>query len=263
MIKISQKISKCIVLLGLAMATTVASAQLGSLSTDLVFTPVTPCRIIDTRFATSPAGAPPLAAGGVRYFLAGVGSGFTNYAAQGGDITNCNLPDFSRAAVAINLTVVTPASAGYITAYPAGAVQPLAATLNFNAGDVRGNMAIVKVAQTTPVGLAIFSSSQTHLVGDIVGYYARPLVTELECIGSSAFQTAAANSQFSFSIPACTPGYTMTGAGCQQGNATSPSIMWAFNGLSGINSATCAGLNTSAFNVEISGIGKCCRIPGR
>ena len=258
-----RQISKYLLLLAIAAGSSIASAQLGSLDRDLVFTPVTPCRILDTRFATSPAG--PLTAGGVRYFLAGVGSGFTNYANQGGDATNCNLPDFSRAAIAINLTVVTPATAGYITAYPAGAVQPLAATVNFNAGDVRGNLAIVKVAQTTPVGLAIFSSSQTHLVGDIVGYYARPVTTQLECIGSSAFQTVLANAEFSFSIPSCTAGYMMTGAGCQQDNTTSPSIIWALNGLgtTTTSSAACVGKNISGFNVEISGAARCCRIPGR
>ncbi len=64
---------------------TTASAQLGSLSTDLVYTPVTPCRIMDTRNPGSISGI--LAAGTTRSFIAWGSS----YAAQGGAATNCNM----------------------------------------------------------------------------------------------------------------------------------------------------------------------------
>jgi hypothetical protein len=155
----------------LAFSATLASAQLGSLSTDLTYTPVTPCRIIDTRNAGGV-----LAAGSTRSFA---GWSATNYSGQGGaPSSNCNIPaNTATSAIVVNFTVVSPSTGGYITAYASNVVQPLAATLNFNAADVKGNNAILKLNQTG-VGathLNIFTTSTTHLVADVVGYYARPL----------------------------------------------------------------------------------------
>lgn len=155
----------------LTLTSTLASAQLGTLNTDLTYTPVTPCRIIDTRNAGGV-----LAAGSTRSFA---GWSLTNYSGQGGTTTsNCNIPaNTATSAIVVNFTVVSPSAGGYITAYPSDVVQPLAASLNFNAGDVKGNNAILKLSQTG-VGtthLNIYTTSTTHLVADVVGYYARPL----------------------------------------------------------------------------------------
>jgi hypothetical protein len=161
------KISAGIVL---AACSTLSSAQLGSLSTDLVYTPVTPCRLIDTRNTT----AGQIAANSARSFN---GWTTTNFASQGGDgVSNCNIPaNTDTAAIVINFTIVTPATSGYITAYPSDVTRPLAATLNFNAGDVKGNNAILKLNQTGSTNqLIIYTTSATHLVADVVGYYARP-----------------------------------------------------------------------------------------
>ncbi|MEO6292949.1 MAG: hypothetical protein ABIO88_10070, partial [Burkholderiaceae bacterium] len=150
---------------------TLASAQLGSLSTDLVYTPVTPCRIIDTRNAI----AGQMAAGSIRPFF---GWTATNFASQGGASgSNCNIPaNTNTAAIVVNFTVVAPSTAGYITAYPGNATRPLAASLNFNAGDVKGNNAILQLNQTvTGNHLNVYTTSTMHLVADVVGYYAKPV----------------------------------------------------------------------------------------
>jgi hypothetical protein len=144
---------------------------LGALSTDLVYTPITPCRIMDTRNTGANAGI--LIAGSTRSFVGWNDS----YTLQGGDNTDCNLPfSTDNAALVLNLTTVNPSSAGFITAFPADAVQPLAATINFGAGEVKGNNAFLKLNQT--IGQAdfnVYSTSATHLVADVVGYYAKPV----------------------------------------------------------------------------------------
>ncbi len=162
------KISAAVVLMA---CSTLASAQLGNPSTDLTYTPVTPCRIIDTRNAGTASGI--LAAGSTRGFI-GWGA---NYASQGGAASNCNIPqNTDTAAIVVNFTVVSPSTGGYITAYPSNVVQPLAASLNFNAADVKGNNAILKLSQAgAATHLNIYTTSTTHLVADVVGYYARPL----------------------------------------------------------------------------------------
>ena len=162
------KISAGIVLTA---CSTLASAQLGSLSTDLVYTPVTPCRIIDTRNAGTTSGILP--AGSTRGFN-GWGANFTS---QGGAASSCNIPaNTDTAAIVVNLTVVSPSTGGYITAFPSNVTRPLAASLTFNMSDVKGNNAILKLSQTgSGSHLNIYTTSMTHLVADVVGYYARPL----------------------------------------------------------------------------------------
>jgi hypothetical protein len=142
-----------------------------SLSSDLVYTPVTPCRILDTRNAGADTGA--LAAGSIRGFLGWNGS----YTVQGGANTDCGLPfTTDNAALVVNFTTVSPSTGGYITAFPANAPQPLAATLNFSAGEVKGNNAFLKLNQTSgQVDFNVYSTSTTHLVADVVGYYAKPV----------------------------------------------------------------------------------------
>ena len=144
------------------------SVPMGRLDMNLVYTPVTPCRIMDTRSAT----AGMLTAGSTRGFSGWNG----NYTAQGGSASNCNLPfSYNNAALVVNFTVVSPTTGGYITAFPGGATSvPLAATLNFNAGDVKGNNAILKLNQTgTGADFGIYTTSATHIVADVVGYYAK------------------------------------------------------------------------------------------
>ena len=113
--------------------TSTAFAQIGSVASDLVYTPVTPCRIFDTR--TSAGGTGPIPAAGTKNFMI---LGQASYASQGGAASNCGITaSINTAAVAVNFTVVSPATPGYITAYPFGTTKPTAATVNFNAGDVR------------------------------------------------------------------------------------------------------------------------------
>ncbi|MFM7271232.1 MAG: RCC1 domain-containing protein [Actinomycetes bacterium] len=73
--------------------------------------------------------------------------------------------------VALNVTAVGGFGAAYITAYPAGVGAPTASTVNFLAGQIVANGALVKV------GLFAADSFTTnqgcpHVVVDVVGYFA-------------------------------------------------------------------------------------------
>jgi hypothetical protein len=124
---------------------------------------------VDTRNVLSGA----FAATSTRGFI-GWGASF---AAQGGAANDCGLPKSTdNAAIAVNFAIVGPATDGYITAYPANAAtRPLAATLNFYAGDVKANNTVLKLSQTgTATHFNIYSTSASHLIADVVGYYAKP-----------------------------------------------------------------------------------------
>ncbi len=184
-------------ILALLVTATSSSAQIGSAGSDLVFTPVTPCRIFDTR--TSQGGTGSIVAGGIKQFAV---RDVASFASQGGTSTNCNLnASVNTAAIAVYLTVVTPATAGWITAYPSNATLPLAATVNFKAGDVLGNTTIVGVSQTSSPSLAIYSSSLVDVVGDVVGYYSKPVATPLQCVETGSNQVAVAAGAVATRLP--------------------------------------------------------------
>jgi hypothetical protein len=169
--KLFKQIGKISAAIVLTACSTLASAQLGSLSTDLVYTPVTPCRIIDTRSAV----AGQMLTGSTRAFNAWT---TTNFASQGGtSSSNCGIPTTTdTAAIVVYFTVVYPSAAGYITTFPGDKPQPLASTVNFGGGDVKGNNATLKLNQTgTGSHFKVFTLSATHLVADVVGYYAKPV----------------------------------------------------------------------------------------
>lgn len=231
-----------------------ATNALGDPDSDLVFIPVTPCRLFDTRLA---GGA--IAANSVRNFDINVASSF---ASQGGEGNDCGVgSDGSFAAAVINLTVVTPTIAGYITAYPLGAAQPLAATVNYVAGDIVGNEVIVKLDQGAAAAeLSVYSFAQTHLVGDIVGYFATPRATPIQCQEvSAATSSIAAGATGTVSSPACAAGYTITGGGCSS-TTFDGRVVTTRTFLTG---HFCAFRNEGGGTMIGTAYANCCRVPGR
>jgi hypothetical protein len=260
-------------ILAMVMILTMASgtfAQLGSAASDLVFNPITPCRLLDTRFATTPAGTP-IAANSTRNFLVW---GQTSFASQGGAASNCGLTASSNtAALAVNFTVVTPTTGGYMTAFPADvASPPLAATVNFEAGSVRGNSAIVRIAQGSSTSLSIYTTSQTHVVADVVGYYAKPVsLGSFECQTQRGAVLVLANSSNTAdklcndpnSPPMPVPPLIMTGGGCDF-DAYGPSLVLSKSTPNLDNTGWfCRWQNATATDITAFVYARCCRIPGR
>jgi hypothetical protein len=148
--------------------------SLGSFSTDLVYTAVTPCRIVDTRNAV---GA--FTAGQTRnYDLDGNGGPATTYAAQGGVATSCNIPYGTVTAAALNITVTNTTAAGFLTAWGLGA-RPNASVLNWAAGTTIANTTIVPNVPGISNDFSIFSNSVADVIIDVVGYFAAPSAIQL------------------------------------------------------------------------------------
>lgn len=222
---------------------------LGALGNDLVYTPVAPCRIFDTRVA---GGA--IAANSTRNFIAINASNFT---AQGGSATNCGTLGLSATAVAINLTAVTPSIAGYATAYPFGTAQPLASSINYTAGAVVNNALIVQIPN--PLGasdLTVYTFGQSHFVADIVGYFAPPVATPVQCVETANTDLViTANGTGNASAPACAAGYTQTATNCETTSWLMPIVYF--------QSGTCSARNNDSTSQTLRASRTCCRVPGR
>ena len=77
----------------------------------------------------------------------------------------------NAAAAIVNVTITEPVGAGYATAYPCGGSAPLAANVNYGAGDSVPNMAVV--AAGAGGRICVIANQETHLVVDVLGAFAR------------------------------------------------------------------------------------------
>jgi hypothetical protein len=228
----------------------VTPKALGALSNDLVYTPVAPCRIVDTR--NTAAGA--IAANATRNFL-GINS--NNFTPQGGSATNCGTLGLNATAIAVNVTAVSPSIAGYATVYPYGTTQPGTASVNYTAGAIVNNSIIAQIPN--PLGsfdFTIYTFAQSHYVVDIVGYFAPPVATALQCLETANTITSVAAGATANSVaPACPAGYTQTATNCESQTWQMPFVYF--------KNGTCSAQNNSSGAAELRASRTCCRVPGR
>ena len=238
-----------------------AANRIGSTDRDLTFTPVTPCRIIDTRVAGGP-----IAANSTRNFLAVAVSPGAGFAFQGGSSTDCGVAAVNASAVAINVTAVTPAGPGYATIYQAGVTRPLAASINYAAGAIVNNTVVVSIPNPLAISdFTVYTFAASDYVVDIVGYYSLPEATQPTCVATAPNSVSIANGVNTYFLaPACPSGYQTTMAYC-----------WA-NGVSGVYStgsglngsqpslqAFCGWQNNSGAAATVANAAICCRVPGK
>jgi hypothetical protein len=122
------------------------------------FYSVTPCRIVDTRSVAT--GGPALANGSPR-----------NFAVAGA----CGVPATATAAT-LNVTMVAPTKAGFLTIWPYNTTRPLVSTINAAAGEPAiANGAIVPLAADPQFQISVvYGTAQpgtTHVVIDVTGYF--------------------------------------------------------------------------------------------
>lgn len=225
---------------------------LGDLALDLVYTPIQPCRIVDTRNA---GGA--IAAGDTRNYRV---AGKTSFADQGGSAGNCGLQAEIPTAVALNITAVTPAQAGYTTVFPYGTARPDTASVNYTAGDIANNAIIAKVPNPVQsFDVAIYSYATSDYVVDIVGYFAPPRATPLSCLDTSySTINIAAGGTGQATAPACPTGYTSVHLDCESGSWSMPIVYSTQKG-----GGLCGARNAGTTSATLSAARRCCRVPGR
>ncbi|HVR98404.1 MAG TPA: hypothetical protein VMW27_17455 [Thermoanaerobaculia bacterium] len=124
------------------------------------FFTITPCRIYDSRDF-----ADPLRSNVPRQIAA--------------TLLTCGIPITAKA-VAANVTVVVPTGDGHASLYPGNYPVPNSTTINFRAGVVRANFAVVPLATdgsgTLSVNAFVSNNGSTHLIVDIAGYFQNPPV---------------------------------------------------------------------------------------
>lgn len=238
----------------------VSPASIGETTTDLVYTPVPPCRLFDTRVAGGV-----MAANTSRNFdVNSTGS----YVGQGGSATNCVVGALNHfGAAVINLTVTNTPTTGFLTAHALNTPRPLASTLNWRPGNLLSNEVVVPLDQTgASAEMTVYVSAQTHVIGDIVGYFREPDATALECVeaaGTSVTRPASGSvDAFGGFCPAT---YTLTGGECNTVLSDSVVTDEDLAGASGASqryNCQVSDLVAGGGDDTITAVSRCCRIPG-
>jgi hypothetical protein len=126
---------------------------------ELLFYPLPPCRLVDTRSGQGKSGAfgPPR-------LLANTGRDIPMR-------SNCGIPSQAEAYL-VNMTVVPVGTLAYFSAWPAGRAFPGVSTLNSSDGSIIANAAIVPAGANGAI--TVLASNLTDLIVDVNGYFAPP-----------------------------------------------------------------------------------------
>jgi hypothetical protein len=160
----------------------ITGEALGDTHSDLLFVPVTPCRIIDTRLGSGGKLIP----GVVRDFQV---AGVTQFPPQGGKEGGCGIPDNATqvaAAVMMNFFAVNPSGSGTIRAWPYGDPVPLAAAIVYdNLGPffsiTNGLIVPIVGGDAVPANMQVRADfNATHLAVDVTGYFIRFPIEQFE-----------------------------------------------------------------------------------
>ncbi|MCS7023257.1 MAG: SBBP repeat-containing protein [Bryobacteraceae bacterium] len=127
---------------------------------NLVYYPLTPCRVVETRaeyrLPPGPFGPPTLQGRETRRFRFPA----TPY---------CQVP-IGAAAYSVTITVVPPGPLQFLTAWPAGGPQPNISNINSPAGRVLANSVILPASADGSIDVFVFD--RTDVILDINGYFA-------------------------------------------------------------------------------------------
>jgi hypothetical protein len=118
--------------------------------------PLAPSRILDTRVGKGAPLGPVGPGGSIHLQVTGEGG----------------VPTLGVSAVVLNVTVTGPTTSGHITVWPTGASMPTASSLNFSTGWTGANSVTTALGNGGRVDL-FNSAGNTHLIVDVVGYYAQ------------------------------------------------------------------------------------------
>jgi hypothetical protein len=109
----------------------------------------------------------------------------------------------------------------------------------------------------------LFSASTAHAVIDVLGYFAAPVATALDCTTITSASTAVAVNVWTPITASCPAGRTATGGGYDtpEGTLGYPGV-WVTTHASGNGWVTWVDNQTNG-NRSIQTFVTCCRIPGR
>jgi len=230
--------------------------SLGTTTSDLVYVPITPCRILDTR-----GNGGPLAAGSSHdYYFSASNPGF------GACSVVLQIPGSSAAAAfAVNVTVDETGLSGfgigsYLQLFPQGS-STTTSFINFGPGQVIANSGVLTVNQATGL-FTLYTSAPAQVIMDTYGVFVAPEATALDCVDTTKVTgNILGNHSLSITANACPATHTAVSGSCFGGGTASRSVEEAV--MSATSRWVCRFQDYSNTSYEVAASTRCCRVPGR
>ncbi|MEO8741086.1 MAG: hypothetical protein ABI537_15460 [Casimicrobiaceae bacterium] len=234
----------------------------------LVYKPLEPCRIMDTRSATPASGVQGPIAGNVLYGIPGFITGGQSWSQYGGSATDCGLtspPGNSIHALALVATILNPNFDAYLGISDVGTLSSVLSNvaLNYTHGQGLSTMYIVPQIGSNSIYFAMPAGLSAHLIYDVVGYFVVADATALQCTTQSSAPTsiAATNGTGSATSPACGAGFSLTAGSC---DSTAAFLNLAQDKAAGGNTTWfCSAINRGGSAANLTARATCCRVPGK
>jgi hypothetical protein len=201
----------------------VSPLAIGSSTSQLVFTPIPPCRIADTRGSGARTGI--LAPGVPRTFdltTDAFGKG------QGGQTSCPGLPSFSFYGWSVNLTVTGYSTDGFLQVYPFGGSVPATSISNFGpALPAIANSSTLTGCYGCSDDINVVASAPTHVILDVYGYFEIPtgFTTGATTLMAGTLTTVAAGTYSRVNGGACPAGTHVIGGAQTNSSSSSNTIL--------------------------------------
>lgn len=244
----------------IANAKRVAPKALGDSTQDLTYTPIAPCRYIDTRDVGGKIN-------GVRSYDIDLNS----YTTAAGKCSSSPYGTFggTLGALALNIAIFdTSVAPGVATIVPVSASTNNALVNWYEVGPSvqASNAAIVTIDQGAAANeIDIYTSSLVHVIVDVFGAFRANAATAPDCTTvASPSLSVPPGVEAMAQTPACGAGYSLTGGGCQSIDRRTYLFESKPAGSGSGSTWTCRVFNTDpALTGGFQAFAQCCRIPGR
>ena len=249
---------------------------LGSTTNDQVFTPITPCRVVDTRNLGGPIG--PFATRNFFYFTSAASTNWNSLqgGVNGAAGTVCPgtvLSGFLPSSAVATITVTGQGGSGNLIVWQGTNPLASASTMSYPASGDTSSLATIPAggrSGTGPggtvedFGVFVNAFTGTNVVVDIVGYYSAPAATALDQTIVVGTPDTCTNGNACAASAICTAGYTVTGGGFQNGGfaANNDVVYSGPNTFSGATGWLCQSQNASGSTQTLTCVAICARVPG-
>jgi hypothetical protein len=226
-------------------------AALASPASELVYTMIQPCRIIDTRVINTK-----MDPNEAYHYEASRPGG--SFASQGGDAGDCGMPA-DPAAVVMNVTVVAAEGSGFLAVWPYGTPMPNTSSNNYSIGRNTGNEIISRQTIGDAADFSMYANRRVHVVADVVGYFSAPAATALDTtVANGVDNQVVAGTAYS-ATATCPAGYSATGGGPMASPSTALlTLSESYPSGSG-DSWTISGMNLTAGDIVVHARAVCAR----
>jgi hypothetical protein len=235
----------------------------------LVYVPLEPCRIMDTRSATLASGVQGPLAGNVLYGIPGYINAGQNWSQFGGTAaTDCGLtnpPGGSIHSVAVVVTILNPNFDAYLGISDVSSLGNVLSNvaLNYTHGQGLSTMYFVPQVASNSIYFAMPAGLTAQLIFDVVGYHVVADATAIQCTSqvSAPVSITGANGTGSATSPSCASGYALSSGSCDssamnmsltQDKATNGNTAWF-----------CSATNRGGVPANLTATATCCRVPGK